>query len=230
MVHIEKRYFTLRETAARWGLNMDDLAYMAENGIMRASMRLFGTRIETGVYERDTRDGQPFRLPLEQNWFTGLQDLLTRDAFRIFSDGEASVAHFDAPGDDYVALMEPNDWISVRREQLVIRREERDRVEARYRQAGHTVANGIAFQHEADYRNVRLGSTEMTLGVVQAQVVRVLHAATLTDQPWLDGKRLLSEAGATSMRMSDVFKSKKGWRDLIVSDRRGRYRLRLNPE
>jgi hypothetical protein len=32
------------------------------------------------------------------------------------------------------------------------------------------------------------------------------------------------------MRMSDVFKSKKGWRDLIVSDRRGRYRLRLNPE
>jgi hypothetical protein len=126
--------------------------------------------------------------------------------------------------------MEPNDWISVRREQLVIRREERDRFEARYSQAGHTVAAGVAFQHEADYRNVRLGSLEMTLGVVQAQVVRALHEAALTDRPWLDGKRLLSEAGATSMRMSDVFKSKKGWRDLIVSDRRGRYRLRLNPE
>jgi hypothetical protein len=70
----------------------------------------------------------------------------------------------------------------------------------------------------------------MVLGVVQAQVVRTLHAAALTDQPWLDGKRLLCEAGATSMRMSDVFKSKTGWRDLIVSDRRGRYRLRLNPE
>jgi hypothetical protein len=126
--------------------------------------------------------------------------------------------------------MEPNDWISVRREQLVIRREERDRVEARYRQAGHTVADGVAFKHDADYRNVRLGSTEMALGVVQAQVVRALHGAALTDQPWLDGKRLLSGAGATSMRMSDVFKSKTGWRDLIVSDRRGRYRLRLNPE
>ena len=49
----------------------------------------------------------------------------------------------------------------------------------------------------------------MTLGAVQAQVVRLLHEAALSDNPWCDGKSLLSEAGATSMRMSDVFKSQR---------------------
>jgi len=41
MVHIEKRYFTLRETAARWGVTPDDLAYMAENDELKVSVRLY---------------------------------------------------------------------------------------------------------------------------------------------------------------------------------------------
>ena len=85
--------------------------------------------------------------------------------------------------------------------------------------AGHTVADGIAFQHDADYRNVRLGSTEMALGrgPGAGRPARCTRLRS-TDRPWLDGKRLLAEAGATSMRMSDVFKSKKR---LARSDRFG---------
>ena len=55
----------------------------------------------------------------------------------------------------------------------------------------------------------------MALGTVQAQVVRLLHQAALSDNPWCDGKAILSEAGATSMRMSDVLKSQKQWRHVI---------------
>lgn len=35
MVRIDKSYFTLRETAARWELAMEDLGYLAENGDLR---------------------------------------------------------------------------------------------------------------------------------------------------------------------------------------------------
>jgi hypothetical protein len=70
----------------------------------------------------------------------------------------------------------------------------------------------------------------MTLGHVQAQVIRLLHQAALSDKPWCDGKTLLSEAVATSLRMSDVLKTQRQWRHFVMSDGRGRYALRLKPE
>jgi len=228
MVHIEKMYFTVKEVARRWGVRKCNIAYLVENGELKVSTRLEGARIERGTIE--VANGQSFNIPHQQDWFSGILDLRRSDAFRVFRDGQARIVHFGAEEREYAAVVEPTASVEVRLEHLVIRRCERDRVEACHGDKSDTVADGIAFQHDADYRNVRLGPTEMALGAVQAQVVRALHEAALTDQPWLEGKRVLSGAGATSMRMSDVFKSKTGWRDLIASDRRGRYRLRLNPE
>ena len=75
MVRIEKLYFTLKEIAERWQVKMDDLAYLAENGDLRVSVRLYTVHLEEGIYEPDTRDGHPHRIPFEQSWFSGLQDL-----------------------------------------------------------------------------------------------------------------------------------------------------------
>lgn len=223
---VEKAYFELDEVSEHWGVPIRDLAYMAENGLLRVSVRLFGVHIEEGIYEHDDRYGQN-RMPFERRWFSGLQDLSPCDAFKVFRDGQASVGWFDAPGDNYIALIEPNDWIEVRRDRLVVRREERDRVEASSKE---TLGLVDRFEHSGDYRDVRIGNLELTLGTVQANVVRALHAAALSDQPWCVGKALLREAGATSMRMRDAFKSQKEWPRLIESDNRGRYRLRLKPE
>ena len=141
------------------------------------------------------------------------------------------MVHFHVDDDDqYTPVVEPTPSVVVHLEHLVVRRAERDRLEAIHKDAGQTVAEGIEFQHSVDYRNVRLGTTDMVLGVVQAKVMRLLHHAALSDSPWCDGKTLLSEAGATSMRMSDVLKSQKLWRRVIRSDGRGRYQLRLKPE
>jgi hypothetical protein len=228
MVRIEKRYFTLRETAARWDLAMEDLGYLAENGDLRVSTRLEGAHIERGTIEVER--GREFRIPHEQAWFTGIIDIRRPDAHLIFRDGIGEIVYFHAEGDEYVAVVDPTPSVVVRLHHLVVRRDERDRVEAVHKSAGQTVAEGIGFQHSTDYRNVRLGATEMALGGVQAEVTRLLHKAALSDAPWCEGKSLLSEAGATSLRMSDVFKSQKQWRQLIRSDGRGRYQLRLKPE
>ena len=207
---------------------MEDLGYLAENGDLRVSTRLEGAYLERGTIEIER--GQEFRIPHEQEWFSGIIDLRRRDAYHIFREGIAELVYFHAEGDEYAAVIEPTPSVVVRLDHLVVRRDERDRIEAVHESAGHTVAEGIGFQHSADYRNVRLGTIEMALGAVQAQVIRLLHQAALSDNPWCDGKSLLSEAGATSMRMSDVLKSQKQWRQLIRSDGRGRYQLRLKPE
>ena len=55
--------------------------------------------------------------------------------------------------------------------------------------------------------------------------VRALHEAARRGEPWQSGKAILAAAGSRSLKMSDVFKSKKNWRLLIESDGRGAYRL-----
>lgn len=228
MVCIDKLYFTLREIAERWHVQMDDLAYMAENGELRVSVRLYTVHLEEGIYEHDTRDWHPYRIPFDQSWFSGLQDLTACDAHRVFLHGEARVTHFHAPGDAYVEIIEPSEEVMVQLRQLVIRREERDRVEAAHRKDGNTVAEGIAFQHDDDFRHVRLGELRVSLGRVQAAVMKRLYEASRSGEGWCFGKTLLAEVGSASKRMADVYKSKPVWTSFIESDGRGRYRFRLD--
>ena len=55
--------------------------------------------------------------------------------------------------------------------------------------------------------------------------MRILHAAALRGDPWQSGKAMLSQAGSRSLKMADVFKSKKDWPLLIESNKREAYRL-----
>ena len=228
MVRIKKLYFDLEEITERWELRKHDLAYMAENDELKVSVRLYTVRLEEGIYERDTRDGQPHRIPFDQSWFSGLQDLTACDAHKVFHHGQAPVVQFDAPGDAYVEIIEPTAAVVVQLRQLVVRREERDRIE-RDRKPLPRPATGEAeiLKHSRDYRHVQLGELSLTLGRMQARIVRQLYRAGRTGDGWCSGKVVLAEAGSASKRMQDVFKSQPRWRELIESDRHGHYRLRV---
>lgn len=228
MVHIEKLYFDLAEIAQRWRLRTHDLAYMAENDELKVSVRLYTVRLEEGVYEADTRDGQPHRIPFNQSWFSGLQDLTACDAHKVFRYGEARVAQFDATADAYLEIIEPSEPVVVQLRQLLIRREERDRIERDRKPLRRpTPDEPEMFKHGRDYRYAQLGDISLTLGQVQARIVRQLHKAVRTGDGWCSGKAVLADAGSASKRMQDVFKSQPRWRELIESDRHGHYRLRL---
>ena len=221
---IEKAYFTLEELEERWQLPHRDLVYLAENGLLRLSVRLFGVQMEFGVYE-ESADGEWFPVPQERSQLTGFQDLLERDVFRLFRQDQVDVARFHAPEQEYRDLIEPTQTVAIGREDLLVRREERDRVEAKH----ELVRKGSApsLNQSNDYRQVRTAGLMFNLGPVQARVVKRLHQAATSSDPWCEGKFILGEAGSSSTRMADVFKSQPHWRRLIDSDGRGRYRLRL---
>ena len=169
MVLVEKLYFDLEEVCERWSLPKRDVGYLAENGLLRVSVRLFDARIERGVYERDTLDGHPHRIPFEQAMFTGLQDLTRCDAFRVFVAGEAHVVQFDAPGDAYTALIPPTEPLTVTAPQLVVRREERDRIECSGLLMRRQGGEPPTFEQRHDYREVRLGTLRLSLGRLQSK-------------------------------------------------------------
>ena len=224
---IDKSYFTLPEILDRWQVTEADLIYLAENDKLRLSVRVFGVSMEFGDHE-ESAEGGPFRIPLEQSCYSGLLDLHACDVYHLFRCGEIHLSSFRTPRADYALLLGDAQPVFVLIGDLLLRREERDRFEVESGfSAGGPPIEELTFVASAGYQEVRCNGCRFKLGPIQAEVVRALHDAALKDEPWQNGKAVLSRAGSKSLRMADVFKSQAHWRQLIRSDRRGGYRLNL---
>lgn len=93
-------------------------------------------------------------------------------------------------------------------------------------------ATGNDFQHSPDYASVRLRGRAYTLTPCAALVVRELHRAAkagLPDLSWPTLQSSLTSAKCYQRKVSDVFRTIPGWSLLVVSPRRGSYRLNLPP-
>ncbi|MFO7856832.1 MAG: hypothetical protein R6V44_16760 [Paracoccaceae bacterium] len=224
-IRIDKSYFTLPEVIERWAISMSDLAYLAENDRLRLSVRVFGLPVEFGEHD-ETAEGEPFRVPCERVRHCGLLDLRPHHVFRLFRCGKASLRDFRAPDGGY-ALLHGTEPLRVTVADLLLRRDERDRFEAEtgFQDRGPEPGEERAFFASGDYHYVRCRGRGFRLGIIQAQVVRVLHEAARAGAPWQSGKAILAAAGSRSLKMADVFKSQPHWRHLIVSNGRGGYRL-----
>ena len=224
-MEIEKAYFTLPEILDRWAISQADLIYLAENDKLRLSVRVFGIPLEMGDYE-ETDGGEHFRIPIEQSHYSGLLELHARDVFQLFRAAELTVSDFRTPRSDYASIWGDRDGVPLTTEDLLLRREERDRFEAETEFSGAETGPQLpVFSASPDYHEVRCGGHQFRLGLIQAQVVRALHEAARRGENWQSGKAILSTAGSKSLKMSDVFKSQKQWRSLIESNGRGNYRL-----
>ena len=85
-----------------------------------------------------------------------------------------------------------------------------------------------ALQFDNTFRHIVLRGREFTLGEIQGRVVKLLYQATLTgSSAWVNGKILLQEAGSEQSRMNDFMKN-TDLKELIESDSRGMYRLKLD--
>ena len=88
-------------------------------------------------------------------------------------------------------------------------------------------AHETTFTANKDYTVVCIGPAEFHFGDMQAAVVRELHRASLTPEPWCSGKVLLHQAGSDSGNVGDLFRRHRNpsWRDLIEYRHNGKYRL-----
>jgi hypothetical protein len=226
---LAKDYFTLGELVDEWCLPEADILYLAENGQLRLAVRVFGLVVENGDIEV-TDDGHWFRIPHEQPRYSGLLDLTERDAHTVLKAGSAVIGHFHVDNPGYCVVVDPSDAMLVSRHDLLVRRNQKDQVEALI-QGRAVTSHAIeapktgGLVHSEDYREVKLGALSFRLGAIQSDIVRRLHQAAKDGHPWRSGKLLLTEAGAASLRMSDLFKSKPSWRRLVLSDGRGMYRI-----
>ena len=80
-----------------------------------------------------------------------------------------------------------------------------------------------------DYGHVRVEGETIVLGDQQRRVIAFLHKKVLEKEPW-QTLRSIQDAAQVSAKMQDLFGSDLHWSKLLLSDRKGSYRLRDRPD
>jgi len=229
----QKRWFRLGEVAKRWSIAVADLEDYALDALLQLSVFVVDLPAEMGTWEGN----RPGECPLVQDLpiLNGPQPLLRASLLGIFRDGQAEVRSFRPPQlNTYLHIRPDVTVVVVRREDLIVTIEERDRFEREHGAASVPEARPIAhISHNEDFTKVCVGGEWHSFGPKQAAVLRLLKLASDTDVPWRDGKRLLGDIGSTTLRLSDLFKRRSVWRQLVNADGKGSYRLHasaMSPE
>ena len=215
-----RSYYYLEEVAAAWNVQIRDLLDFAVGGALRCSTLVNNTRVqkldESGA--------------AQEEWVSGLQGIVAQDLIEVIRTGVVWVRRFSGGEEAVLEFASDQVALEVAMEHIMVTREDRAQFEAIAKgEPTEKKLSPATFQHSADYYEVTLAGQTYTFGPSQAGVVRKLHRAFLAGAPWCRGTELL--AGTDSARMVDLFKRKRdpSWRDLIVSDSRGKWRLNLDP-
>lgn len=221
----QKRWFRVAEVAKRWDVPPADIEDYALDELIELSVLVADVPAEAGWWETGG-DGE-FKVPHEQIVLNGPQPLLRSSLLEIFRNGQAQVITFrTCPAGSYLCVRSDASPVVVRREDLIVTRAERDRFER-----AHALADGASdrasmeFAHSDDFTRVRIGCEWHSFGPRQAAILRLLKSAGEGDNPWCEGKTLLAKSGAATMRLIDLFKRKPVWRQLVIADGKGCYRL-----
>lgn len=239
----QQEYYRLETLEKRWDVEKLDITYVIEMGLLRACIWLPVCFIEKGY-----RKGDELIVATPEKT-EGLVALRVRDCRRVLTHGEAKVCCFLSINEENIHLRlspeEPEqEPVLVSIHHLVVSNEDCSVFETEHNLLSSSSKKtkirllppernkdtfDACFSHSNNYHIVVLDGEEYTLGGIQAGILKNLHnAANTSDNPWVHGKSLLYDAGSSGQRLRDVFKSQKEWRKLIISDRRGYYRLNLH--
>lgn len=221
----QKRWYRIADVAQRWNMPVSDIEDYALDEALQLSVFVVDMPAETNGWELGEDN---VRSPQGMLFVNGPQALQRASLLEIFRAGRAEVRCFRSGRPERsIHLKSGAPAVIVRREDLILTREERDRFEREHALAAATPAARDVW-HSDDFSRARVAGEWHDFGPKQAAVLRLLKTASEGENPWLDGKRLLEAADAETMRLIDLFKRKPVWRQMIEADGKGRYRLSVD--
>lgn len=233
MVFPAKNYDRLSSMGARWRLSQEDIYYAIENSMLRVCVWMPLRYVERCAVRENKIVFESFE---HKQGFIGIRP---EDFFTLSSHGRADLRIFHSLTVENnifrLAYEPPQPDLSVHIHDLVVLKEDGQKFERLYEIVPLEQPDCLRgcdctsqdFSASGDYRHIILAGEEYQLGDVQAGIIQQLHDASASKNHWVHGKTLLHIANSRAMRVRDVFKSKREWNKLIVSDGRGYYRLNL---
>jgi hypothetical protein len=220
----------LADVAERWSIKPTDVEDYALDEMLQLSVFVVDLPAESGTWEGAQRVLHD--LPI----LTGPQPLPRSSLLEVFRDGQAEVRAFHTgQPSTYLHIRTDLPGTIVRRDDLIVTREERDRFENEHAATSAPAAQPTAAEnwHNEDFTRVLFGGVWHRFGMKQAAVLRLLKASREKGEPWCEAQQLLTEAKANSLRLVDLFRHKPVWRQLVEANGNGGYRLNvtmLSPE
>lgn len=248
MAFITENYHRLLSQQKKWGISKEHLFHAIENGMLRVCIWLPLRYVERATIEKTSEeetgsDGQRILRKLvyvirkPESGFVGLRP---QDCRMIFNKGRMKLRKFQCVCEENHSLRvvdePPQPSISVGLKDIVILEEDRIKFEKAYKIPASAAGAALTENDQSglfassDYRYVMLAGDEFHLGDVQSRMIEQLHEAWQSKNPWVHSKTLLHISGSNATRIRDVFRNNKMWNSLIVSDRRGYYRINLPVE
>lgn len=212
-------YYGIEELKEEWRVCANKLKKWLISGELRSHLWL----PVMSVYSlKECFENEAFKVTQKLEHFEGFVPLTNQHCLRLFRCGELTLRNFSSHcGSNRYLLPDSSEDICARVDDLLVLDEERERFELEH-------GLGAIQNNETteDMRTIIIDGQTHYFGEMQAKVLQLLHQAAVDGEPWQNGKQLLQQVGSESFTLSNVFKHKPVWKDIIESDGRGYYRLK----
>ncbi len=231
----ERVFYSLKDIQSTWQVGESDIKQWLMHGQLNAHIWL----PMMSVYEIcEEIQGSKVVLTKELRHWEGYTPLYPHHCRTVFRSGKVYLRDFLCARNNHkLSLPESADSIRVLENDLVILHEEKKRFEQKHQlsttnicqvkiigRVGKTKRPSID-SFDPSFKKICFGGQKYNFGDMQASILRQLYDAAIQGEPWQNGKRLLEKAGSQSFTLSNIFKRNPMWRQIIISDERGSYRL-----
>lgn len=229
-----RTFHSLADLRSRWATSLSDLRHWLTAGYLKAHVWLPVMSVYKMLGAVETA-GPTAGADL-CHW-EGYVPLSQHSCYRLFRQGRVCLRQFtcEQSGARY-SLPETAEPFVVSVDEIVILEEECADFEAAYglRKQSEETARALAsdcqtgsgrFFSDSSFKIIRKDEDQYILGNMQAAILRELYQCAQDGEPWQSGKLLLRKVGSQSFTLSNVFKRNPIWRELVLSDGRGGYRI-----
>lgn len=228
--HIHRQFYRFSEVIERCGISRTGL----DNCILSGVIRVHTWMYPACVYKvTEVQHGSQILFQKEDTVVEGYVAVSASDYRRILQKGKVCIRSFSNEEGMY-CLRWGNPDVAVRMDDLVILTSEKEKIDQYIKQqegADYVIGmlkpapSETKTTFDSTFEHVHFKGHDYVFGDIQAKIVKKLYEAAQSGHPWVHGQRLLQEAGSLSFKLKNMFSAQKHWRDLIVSDGRGKYRL-----
>lgn len=232
--HRERLYYTFPELMDFYSISRAVLDNRVLNGALTAHTWIQPCCAEAIV---EVQSGNQILLTKTDKIWEGYGAIFPNDYRKILQRGHSPLREFKGQDSEMLRLKNGAPDIMVHLEDIVILARDRDGLDEYFgfspdaTEATVEVLGRIApvkrtaARADPSFRHVTFEDEEFLFGTVQAAVVKQLYDSAKAGDPWVNGKKILGNAGSEGNSLRNIFARKKNWRKLIESDSRGYYRL-----
>ena len=225
---MQPHYYGIDELKGEWCVCANKLKHWLINGELQSHLWL----PIMSVYSLSEAFGEASRYGTHKlEHFEGFVPLTRHHCQRLYRSGKLTIRDFSSLcGKNRYQLPDSSDDICVGLDDLLILEQERERFESSHSQPTNETTHSAERHSGIDvskdfFRSIHLNGQTHYFGPMQAEILYLLYEASLSGDSWQNGKLLLQAVGSESFTLSNIFKHKPIWKQLIESNGRGFYRI-----